>query len=69
MRSFACVAIVLELSGLAVGCDSNHTETGYTPRKLGMTGTQLRALYAPAFTPEAHAAELDRTPDIANRRY
>ena len=69
MRAKMSVAVVLGVLGWVAGCNTNHTETGYTPRRLGMTGTQLRALYAPAFTPEAHAAELDRTPDAAKRRY
>jgi hypothetical protein len=36
-----------------VGCGSPQTETGYTPNHLKMNNSQIRALYAPEFSPEA----------------
>jgi hypothetical protein len=41
----------------AIGCDSGKTETGYTPHRLSMGSNDIRALYAPAFSPEAHTTE------------
>jgi hypothetical protein len=52
-------AAALLLLGL-VGCDSSKTETGYTPRRLGMNAGEIHALYAPAFSPEAHSGENEK---------
>ena len=48
------------LLAILAGCHSGRTETGYEPRHLGMSAGVLRSLYAPAFSPEAQAAENDR---------
>jgi hypothetical protein len=50
----------LTLLGMLAGCHSGRTETGYEPRHLGMSNGTLRSLYAPAFSPEAQAAENDK---------
>jgi hypothetical protein len=42
------------------GCDSTKTETGYNPRRVGMNNAELRSLYAPAFSPEARAADQEK---------
>jgi len=58
-RLFHIAGLALLLAGAiwAGGC-SNKTETGYDPpRRLGMSEAQLRALYAPAFTPEARVEQ------------
>jgi hypothetical protein len=55
-------AAALLLVGL-LGCDSSKTETGYTPRRLGMNAGEIHALYAPAFSPEAHAADSEKKMD------
>jgi hypothetical protein len=50
----ATYTLSLLLTAFALtGCGSGETDTGYTPRHLSMNGTQVRALYAPAFSPEA----------------
>lgn len=53
------VSPLLALIGAAVlaGCDAGHTDTGYEPHRLTMNGTQIRALYAPEFSPEAQASK------------
>ena len=51
------VAMCMAAAIFGTGCDSSKTETGYTPRRVGMSNAELRTLYAPAFSPEAHAEE------------
>jgi len=55
-------ATALTLTALLTGCGGATTETGYTPHRLGMSGPEVRALYAPAFSPEAQAQKTDQTP-------
>ena len=55
--SLAAIAMML---GPLAGCHSGRTETGYEPRRLGMSAGALRSLYAPAFSPEAQAAENEK---------
>ncbi len=40
---------------VAAGCQS-ELETGYKPKKLGVTDEERRAYYAPAFSPESAAS-------------
>ena len=35
------------------GCGAPTTETGYQPKRLGMSGPEVRSLYAPAFSPDS----------------
>ena len=56
------------LLGVLAGCHSGRTETGYEPRHLGMSNGMLRSLYAPAFSPEAQAAENDKKHEADIRR-
>jgi hypothetical protein len=42
---------------LLVGCGPGVTETGYEPRRLGMSDTQRKALYAPRYSQEKAQAE------------
>jgi hypothetical protein len=54
----AHVGFAVALAAMAAtGCDSGKTETGYTPHRLSMGSNDIRALYAPAFSPEAHTTE------------
>jgi hypothetical protein len=55
--SLAAIALMF---GTLAGCQSGRTETGYQPRRLGMSAGALRSLYAPAFSPEAQAAENEK---------
>lgn len=64
---FAGAAVALA-AGVLIGCDSSKTETGYQPRRLGMNNTEMRALYAPAFSPEAKAAEEQKKPESQVRK-
>ena len=42
---------------LLVGCGPGVTETGYEPRRLGMSDAQRKALYAPRYSPEKAQAD------------
>jgi hypothetical protein len=42
---------------LGAGCGPDTTDTGYEPRRLGMTEAQRKALYAPQFSQEKAQAE------------
>lgn len=42
------------------GCGSSVTDTGYEPRRLGMSDGQRRALYAPKYSPEQAQAQAER---------
>jgi hypothetical protein len=65
---FPSLALALALLGAAVlaGCDAGRTETGYEPHRLTMNGTQIRTLYAPAFSPEAQAARDEQKQTMHN---
>jgi hypothetical protein len=54
---FAAALVLAAAAAAATGCDSGKTETGYTPHRLSMGSNDIRALYAPAFSPEAHTTE------------
>jgi len=51
---------------VCAGC-SSKLDTGYEPRKLGATEVERRAMYAPAFSPEAKAGKT-RKDDLDQRR-
>jgi hypothetical protein len=42
---------------LLVGCGPGVTETGYEPRRLGMSDAQRKALYAPRYSQEKAQAD------------
>jgi hypothetical protein len=65
MRGQRMMGMIAGMMTLAChgGCDASKTETGYNPHKVGMNNNELRSLYAPAFSPEAHAAEEDKKPE------
>lgn len=50
--------LILTLLGTAilVGCKS-ELDTGYKPKKLGVSNEERRAYYAPAFSPESQAGQ------------
>ncbi|MBC7783117.1 MAG: hypothetical protein H7144_04695 [Burkholderiales bacterium] len=50
------------------GCSNKTLETGYTYTPLGDSSTQRRGYYADPFSPEARAAQQDRTTDYEGRR-
>ena len=52
----ACALISLCLPA----CAPSTTETGYEPRRLGMSDGQRRALYAPKYSPEQAQAQAER---------
>lgn len=45
---------------LVAGCGTSVTETGYEPRRLGMSDGQRRALYAPKYSVEQAQAQAER---------
>ena len=61
---------VLGLAALAtlVGCSGGATETGYEPRRLGLSDGQRRALYAPKYSPEQAQAQSERDQEAARRK-
>lgn len=70
MRKLACpplgwMAIVLPIA--VAGC-SHKTETGYEPRLLNDSDVVQRGYYAAPFSPEARAAQQQRTIQMENRR-
>jgi hypothetical protein len=48
---------MLGLLLLGAGCGPDTTDTGYEPRRLGMSDAQRKALYAPQFSQEKAQAE------------
>jgi hypothetical protein len=64
----ACAIGALVLIGLsAVGC-TEALETGYKPTALKDSATVRKSYYAPAFTPEAKAPQLEREQEFEQRR-
>ena len=63
---FATTAAILMALAVA-GCDSSKTETGYSPRRVGMSNAEIRSLYAPAFSPEAHVDQ-EKKVDVGAHR-
>lgn len=67
--SIAVIAAVL-LPNLA-GCAQDKLETGYVYTPLGDSNSKRRGYYADPFSPEARAAQVERTTeagDAGNRR-
>jgi len=55
------VFVTLALGGAVAGCGGAGTsETGYEPRRLGLSDGQRRALYAPKYSPEQAQAQSER---------
>ena len=48
---------MLGLLVVVVGCGPEATDTGYEPRRLGMSDAQRKALYAPQYSQERAQAE------------
>ena len=46
------------------GCSSNQTETGYSPKKIGMGDNDIRSIYAAPFSPESRMTEQSKKPDF-----
>ena len=63
MRTWATFGLLLLLGG----CDTGLV-TGYQPRRLGDSPAARRAYYAGKFTPEARAADQERTEELRSRR-
>ena len=51
------------LGVLLVGCGPGVTETGYEPRRLGMSDAQRKALYAPRYSQEKAQADSAQQPN------
>jgi hypothetical protein len=63
MRPAGLVILTL----LLTGCGSSTTETGYEPRRLGMSDGQRRALYAPKYTPEQAQAQAEHEQEMRKK--
>jgi len=61
-------AAVLLGAILAGGCGSSTTETGYEPRKLGLSEAQRKGLYAPKYSQEQARAQAEREQESKSRR-
>jgi hypothetical protein len=61
-----CVLTALAIA-LVAGCTSK-TETGYIPRKLGDNLTVQKGYYAAPYSPEAQAAQQERTIELQHSR-
>ena len=59
----ALVALLLCLPA----CSPSTTETGYEPRRLGMSDGQRRALYAPKYSPEQAQAQAERVQEARKK--
>src|SRR5271155_2589430 len=46
------------------GCAATPTDTGYQPKRLNMTSSQIHGLYAPEFSVEAAEAKADKKADV-----
>ena len=62
-RTLMYMLVLLVLVFLA-GCGSGKTETGYDPKPIGIGSKEIRAVYAPAFSPEAKMTEENKKPDF-----
>jgi hypothetical protein len=62
------VAAVLGAALLVGGCGSSTTETGYEPRKLGLSEAQRKGLYAPQYSQEQAQAQAERQQEMRSRR-
>ena len=58
MRPFAILAVAV-LIGVAGGCSSGTTETGYEPHKLGLSDAQIKGLYAPKYSQQQARAQAE----------
>ena len=57
LRTIPWKPILLLAGFILAGCGGATTETGYTPKRLGMSGGEVRSLYAPAFSPDSHPTD------------
>jgi hypothetical protein len=62
LKSIPCKPIFLLAAATLVGCGGATTETGYQPKRLGMSGGEVRSLYAPAFSPDSHPTDNSGAP-------
>lgn len=67
MREMAA-ALLLGAALLVGGCGSSTTETGYEPRKLGLSEAQRKGLYAPQYSQEQARAQAEREQEMRSRR-
>ena len=62
------VGAAVLLSAVLAGCGSSTTETGYEPRKLGLSEAQRKGLYAPKYSQEQARAQAEREQEMKSRR-
>ncbi len=59
--------LILGLITLMAGC-SSELESGYKPKKLGVSDAERRAYYASPFSPEAQAGQQEQQQEMNMRR-
>jgi hypothetical protein len=67
LRTLCAVPVFAALLMAVPGC-SDALETGYKPQPLKDSDTVRRSYYAPAFTPEAKAPQMEREQEFEARR-
>ena len=67
-RGKLAAAILMGAALTGGGCGSATTETGYEPRKLGLSEAQRKGLYAPQYSQEQAQAQAERERDMKSRR-
>ena len=67
-RGTAAEGLLLGAALLVGGCGTATTETGYEPRKLGLSEAQRKGLYAPEYSQEQARAQAEREQEMRSRR-
>ena len=67
-RGVLGAAVLLSAVLAGGGCGSSTTETGYEPRKLGLSEAQGKGLYAPKYSQEQARAQAEREQESKSRR-
>jgi hypothetical protein len=67
-RGLTAAAVLLGAALVIGGCGSATTETGYEPRKLGLSEAQRKGLYAPQYSQEQARAQAEREQEMKARR-
>lgn len=67
-RGLLGAALIWSAMLTGVGCGTATTETGYEPRKLGLSEAQRKGLYAPQYSQEQARAQAEREQESKARR-
>ena len=67
-RGTVAAGLLLGAALVLGGCGTATTETGYEPRKLGLSEAQRKGLYAPQYSQEQAQAQAEREQQMRSRR-